>query len=1031
MAGTQTMRIQTLGSAEIIIGQTAVRPDSAVAFGLLLYLGLTAGERVPRARLVELFWPDQPETQSRHALRQLLYRLRRVGLPLAEGGEELRVDASVVECDAAPMLAPSWSATCGERDAMNASQFLTDFNPEISGPFSEWLDELRNRVARRYADASLRHLATARREARWSDVFDWSTRCLAVDPLNQDATYALAEATAMRGAKVEAVRILDEYSREIGALDGKVGLSTRVLRQRVSEAHGIDRPESGSRLAMVGRDAEIARLVRIVEDVARGQGGVTWISGAAGIGKSRLAAELRREAVIRGFSSMMIGLQSSDRQRPFSILSDMVAQLLKLPGALGCAPETLATLRRLVAYQETPPGVEVKPREPAVQQYEIREALVDLLGAIESEAPLMILIDDYHNGDASSVPILTDLIERTAASRVLWLMTSRPSVERPLFQLRATIELKPLPESACRQLVESTVPNLDSVERQRLTVACLQIAGGNPFFAREVIQFWDRSGGEKQLPSSVARAVTDQVSRLGEATTRVIQVIALLGSIATLRRVTRIMDCHVSELLQAFEELDSIGIVSLADDDAVMTVHDIWREEVLLSIRPIVRRVLHARIADVVEEEAQSVREATLFWQAAAHRCDSGSPALAVTLLQSCAQHMLRTGLPEEAADTLQKALEFCRTPEESLPCRRLRIDALYATGRWSAIQSEIAETVSISRATDARYDSHNDLELLSIESAWRAQSDFSQSLDATHNCGREVRASIEHRITALSQCAILADNTCNDHVLETSYRLLLNLCGENAQFRSARLTTSIIYNTSIGDLDAAISDTSAMLSIAREQDSIALLGRALRFASNPLRIVGDFPKAMELVTESLRLSERYRLSEAAAFCCDILATIAMDTGSVEEARSWTERTIAWARNVDTEYWRLSTRTLRAKLALASDDPAAALMEMGSSTESFSTDPMVRQGLGCLSIVAGALRQQGRRDDLLGPLGGMRVLFPRIIRRGRLDSIVEEYVRSLVFAGMSLEAKQFLDKYLSSERRDRHPNHRLASLCRD
>jgi hypothetical protein len=132
---------------------------------------------------------------------------------------------------------------------------------------------------------------------------------------------------------------------------------------------------------------------------------------------------------------------------------------------------------------------------------------------------------------------------------------------------------------------------IDSAELgQRLTVACLQIAGGNPFFAREVIQFWDRSGGEKQLPSSVARAVTDQVSRLGEATTRVIQVIALLGSIATLRRVTRIMDCHVSELLQAFEELDSIGIVSLADDDAVMTVHDIWREEVLLSIRPIVRR---------------------------------------------------------------------------------------------------------------------------------------------------------------------------------------------------------------------------------------------------------------------------------------------------------------------------------------------------------------------------------------------------------------------------------------------------------
>ena len=603
------MRIQTLGSAEIIIGQTAVRPDSAVAFGLLLYLGVTAGDRVPRSRLVELFWPDQPETQSRHALRQLLYRLRRYGLPLAEGGEELRVDAAVVESDASPMLAPKWASTCSARDAVNASQFLPDFNPTISGRFAEWLDGLRNRISRRYAEAALRHLELARREGRWADILDWSTRCLAVDPLNQDATYALAEWTAMRGAKIEAVRILDEYAREIGVLDGTVGLSTKVLRRRVSEAQNIDRSDGRNRPAMVGRDLEIARLVRIVEDVSRGQGGVAWISGASGIGKSRLATETRREAVIRGYASMMIGLQSGDRLRPFSIVSDMVAQLLKMPGALGCAPATLSTLQRLVAYHETPPSVAVKSREPEVPQYEIREALVDLLGALESEAPLLILIDDLHNGDASSMPILIDVIERTAATRVLWLFTSRPSVEPTLFKLRATIDLRPLPESACRQLVESSAPNLDEPERQRLTKACVNIAGGNPFFAREVIHFWDRAEGEKELPRSVARAVTDQVSRLGETTTRVLQIIALLGSIATLRRLTQILDCRVSDLVAAFEELDAIGIVSLADDNAFLAVHDIWREEVLKSIRPLVRQLLHSRIADVVEEEARRVRK--------------------------------------------------------------------------------------------------------------------------------------------------------------------------------------------------------------------------------------------------------------------------------------------------------------------------------------------------------------------------------------------------------------------------------------
>jgi hypothetical protein len=917
------------------------------------------------------------------------------------------------------------------RAAMNASQFLTDFNPELSRPFSEWLDELRNRIARRYAEAALRHLGVARREGRWSDVCDWSTRCLAVDPLNQDATYALAESTAMRGAKVEAVRILDEYSREIGVLDGKVGLSTKVLRQRVSEAHGIDRPESGSRLAMVGRDAEIARLVRIVEDVARGQGGVTWISGAAGIGKSRLAAELRREAVIRGFSSMMIGLQSSDRQRPFSILSDMVAQLLKMPGALGCAPETLATLRRLVAYQETPPGVEVKPREPAVQQYEIREALVDLLGAIESEAPLLILIDDYHNGDASSVPILTDLIERTATTRVLWLMTSRPSVERPLFKLRATIDLKPLSETACRQLVDSTVPRLRDDERQRLTDACVQIAGGNPFFAREVIQFWDRSGDEKQLPSSVARAVTDQVSRLGEVTLRVLHVIALLGSIATLRRVTRIMDCHVSDLLKAFEELDSIGIVSLGDDDAVLTIHDIWREEVLLSIRPMVRRLLHARIADVVEEEAQSVREVALFWQAAGHRGDSGEPELALRLLQACGDFLMDWGLPSEAADTLRRALTYCSSDYQRLACQRARIRALHAAGHWTLIQNEIQAAISLMEVGEENTTTHHDLELIQIESLWREKFDFHGSLRRARTCGRDLVASVEHRVAALLLSATIADNLCENVELSDANDTLARITEGDDRFNRSRAVMGIIYHTSIGELEAAIDSSRGLIAAERLTGSASSLSRALRFSTYPLRIMGDFENASINAAEALRISEEYRLGTDAAISCDILATIALGLENITDASRWVNRADMWAGRIEAGHSQFAVKVLRAQLAVASGHAERALAELGDDTEVHRTRPVVNEGLSCLAVVADASRMQGNATPLETSLAAIETLLPKSIRRGRLDGVIVSYCRGLLHLGERAKAAGVLDLYLSEMRRDRGENLRLRHLAND
>lgn len=1022
------MRIQTLGSAEIIIGQTVLRPESAVGFGLLLYLGMTAGDRVSRARLVELFWPELPETQARHALRQLLYRLRRYGLPLAEGGEELRVEPSVVECDVSMVFAPAWADECDARQAAAVGQFLIDFSPEISVAFSEWLDDLRNRVARRFTEAALRHLRTARRESRWTDVFDWSTRCLDVDPLNEEATYGLAESTAMRGAKVEAVRILDEYSRELGELDGKIGLSTKVLRQRVSEAHGVDRQDGSARLAMVGRDEEVARLVRIVEDTMRGRGGVTWIVGVAGIGKSRLATEVRREAVIRGFASVTIGLHSNDQQRPFAVLSDLVTQLLKMPGALGCSPETLATLRRLVAYQETPPGAETKPREPNVQQYEIREAIADLLGALESEAPLMMFIDDYHNGDASSVPILTDLIERTATSRMLWLLTSRPSTERPPFRLRATVELKPLSEAACRQLVDTTMPNLVDEERQRLTGACVQIAGGNPFFAREVIQFWDRSGGDQRLPTSVSRAVTDRISRLGDMSSRLLQVISLLGSIATIRRITQVMECDVSSLWRGVEELDSLGIVTFSDEDTVFTMHDIWRDEVLKTLRPMLRLALHARIADIIEQEVLKVREVSLFWHAAAHRGDSGEPELAMRLLESCGAYLMTVGLPSESADTMQRALNYCRSDTERLACQRARIFALHAAGHWTKIRHEVSDAISLSARLDPLYDRHDDLELLAIESRFRESFDFAGALAHARACGHDSLASIEHRVSALIIHAAIADNLCANDELTRSYETLLQITHNDQRFLEAQLVASTIFHTSIGSLDEALESSKSLLAHTRARGNMGSLCQALRFSTYPLRIAGDFSTANVNAHEALRISERYRYGQDASICCDILATIALAVDNLPEAGAWVDRAEWWAQRIEAGHLHFSIKLLRAQLDVAVGRTDRILRDMKMNIEDICRLPVVNEGLSWLAVLADYHRIEGNDSELANVLSALEERLPHSINRGRNDNIVASYCRGLIKLGQHLRAAKVLRHFLLETRRDRAENAQLSRL---
>jgi tetratricopeptide (TPR) repeat protein len=274
----------------------------------------------------------------------------------------------------------------------------------------------------------------------------------------------------------------------------------------------------------------------------------------------------------------------------------------------------------------------------------------------------------------------------------------------------------------------------------------------------------------------------------------------------------------------------------------------------------------------------------------------------------------------------------------------------------------------------------------------------------------------------------MLSDNLCDNPILESCFALLIQLCGDAPRFRTSRLTTSVVFNTSIGDLSIALRDAGELIEIAREQGPPALLGRALRFATAPHRTCGNFERATEFVSEALRIAERYRLAEDAAFSCDILATMELERGDVDEARAWARRAYDWAQRVDTAYWRLSAGTLRARLALADGDPGSALKELGTSIEACSTDPMIRQGLICLSIIVAALRLQGRHVEMKRALKGMRGLFPRIIRRGRVDPYVEEYVLALNAIGRRSEAQEFLRSYLSNERRDRHANPRLLAL---
>ena len=203
------VRVRAIGATEVRVGRRHIGPDSMVLFALALYLACTAGARIARQQLLDLLWPGVPQLSRRHALRQLLYRLRQSGLVLAHDGEELQLEAANVDSDLASLLAAGWPESAPPDEIVAAATVLPGYTPPLSELYREWLDELRARIAAQYRRAVLRQIACARQEGRWFDLDSWARRCLAVDPFNEEGTLARAEAMARTGAKTAALGILN------------------------------------------------------------------------------------------------------------------------------------------------------------------------------------------------------------------------------------------------------------------------------------------------------------------------------------------------------------------------------------------------------------------------------------------------------------------------------------------------------------------------------------------------------------------------------------------------------------------------------------------------------------------------------------------------------------------------------------------------------------------------------------------------------------------------------------------------------
>ena len=576
-------------------------------------------------------------------------------------------------------------------------------------------------------------------------------------------------------------------------------------------------------------------------------------------------------------------------------------------------------------------------------------------------------------------------------------------------------------ESGCRRLIELAIKSIEEKDRDQLLNACRSIAGGNPFFIREILANWDANHRFDWLPDSIAQAVSRRVARLGGPALRTLQCSALLGGLTTVGRVSRVLQASVTESLDAVAELASAGISNVQDAESSLLLHDLWRDEVTRIMRAATAQVLHSRIADVLEEEGQPRRLAALLWESARHRAAAGEPERAVALLEDCAEHLMSIGLPEEAAETFGRAELLCRTDAERLRNLRGRIRALDAVGRWEEFAGLIQNARNLATRLDPRHDPHDELELTETELLFRRDVDPKECLRRASACTETVTASLDHRLKALRIRAIVADNLCDDGQLRRSHSLILKLVAGREEHTAARLVVEIVYHTTLGQLPHAIECCNDLITLERARGPAIAYCRALRFICYPLRILGDFDRCRNSLRESLDVAEKYRFTTEATTACDVLATIALEHNDLREAIVWVERATYWARNIDAHLERFATRLLRAQLTLAQGNPQETIDILGDDLAMCASDPIPRKALNVLCALANAYADLNLVEDSRRVIPTIQRRLVETLSRGRQDAFVRTFCRAQLLVGDGDEVQEFVTTYLLHQRRDQSP----------
>lgn len=713
------LHIELFGGFQVSVQKNPV-PDSSwrlrKARNVVKLLSLSSGHRLHREQLLELLWPDLEADAAINNLHKTIYVARRTLEPSPTGGGSfLHFQDDVLEMTSPGELLIDVEAfekaAASARQSGSAEDYRTcldlykgELLPEDR--YEEWAIERREALGNLYISLLLDFAQASESSRDFAATIDSLKRVVASDPTHEDAHARLMRLYAATGERHQAIRqfqrLAQSLDRELGVEPdaSSVQLYDEIVAGRVAAAEpaqaivGATRPKAAKRFvgrstsALVGRDDELERVGTLLDGLRDGRGGCLMLSGAVGVGKSRLAQEIAERASISDAIVLWGGAYEQEQHLPYGPFTEAIEAHLQ-----GYAE---IDIRSLVSnlppeVQRLLPGMGLRlgrsaPTSDNPDMTVLFAGVRTLLERIAQGSPAVLVLDDLHAADQASLELFHYLVRSAEETGTLILVTYRPEEagsDTPLGGVLAALHrlglitdlsISPLESAESEVLVGSILGNtpIDNAVYQSI----YESAEGNPLYTEEIIRSlaegdsleqvdgrWRLTGALSTVPVALSEIIGRRLLNLDDVTQRVLNVAAVIGRESAYPVLRSASELSEEQLLDGLDQALARRVIE-ETDDGYRFVHPLHKTVLYQGLNRPRRQLLHGKVAEVMEQlYASNLKDHAE--PLALHFASSADRVKAVPHLIASGQHASFLYANEQALSYYEQARGFLSSDTE------------------------------------------------------------------------------------------------------------------------------------------------------------------------------------------------------------------------------------------------------------------------------------------------------------------------------------------------------------------------------